>query len=133
MNNNSTSFKSIKTSTAFVERIHVDIVVLRYDEEFEHETLETVQENLDALFELGNNAYDACLIIPSKYALPSVEGRKLIEKELSKFPCVAVVLKGLAQKILLDFVASVIGRTKMKVFTNEEDALEWLLEKIDDE
>jgi hypothetical protein len=130
--NKKTTTTSIKTSTATVERIHEKIVLLRYDKKIELETLETVQENLTALYEVGNIGYHSCLIIPSRYALPTIEGRKLIEKELSKFPYVAVVLTGLAQKILMNFVMSVIGKTKMRIFSNEESAMAWLLEKIQD-
>ena len=88
-----------------------------------------MQENLSALFNIGEKGYYPCLIIPSQYALPDTEGRKLIEKELAKFPCVAVVLDSLAQRILMSFVASVIGKTKMKVFNDETLAIKWLLKK----
>ena len=130
MSDTTSQFRSIKTSTAKVQRIHAQIVELRYDEEFEDENLESVKENIAALLELGGGKYDACLIIPSRYALPTVEGRKYIEQEMSKFPCVAVVLEGLAQKILMSFVMTVIGKTKMKIFNDEEKAVQWILEKI---
>jgi len=127
-----TTTASIKTSTATVKRIHEKIVLLRYDKKIELETLETVQENLTALYEVGNKGYHSCLIVPSRFALPTIEGRKLIEEELSKFPYIAVVLTGLAQKILMNFVMSVIGKTKMKIFSDEESAMDWLQKKVED-
>jgi len=122
---------SIKTSTATVSRVHPEIIILRYDEEFDEESIETVKENLKAIFNLGRKGTCSCLIIPSKSALPDLEGRRMIEQELVHMPYVAVVLNGLAQKILMNFVARVIGRTKMRIFTDEIEGMNWLLEKIE--
>jgi len=120
----------IKTATATVKRIHDKIVTLDARATTEEGTLENIIENIAAIYKVGEKDYCSCLIIPSPFALPSKESRELLEKELKHMPYVAVVLKGLAQKILMNFVASIIGKNKMKSFTNEENAMAWLKAKV---
>lgn len=123
------STNTMKTSTATISRIHDRIVLLKASNDVHQETTEQFIENLEGVHSVGQKGYCFLLTIPSPNVIPSPNTRKLFEKEMENFPYVAVVINNLAQRILINFVASITGKNKLRMFLTEELAMEWLLSK----
>ena len=131
---NSLSYKILET---YRDRVSVtefwdnDIIYIKLEDNKQIELEDSIQQ-----FELLNSKFDGInkhlvLVDPGRYTDLSKEAREFSEKPESNMMtfATAVIIKSLAQRIMINFMINLIkhGSMKMKMFENKEKAMEWLL------
>jgi hypothetical protein len=92
-------------------------------------TVEEIKAGVEVIRELGGGEQFPILFLAGEYSLPSDQARSFLAKSTSKIYALAeaYVINSFPQKIVGNFYLKVNKpKRPTKIFTNEEDAVEWL-------
>lgn len=127
---------SIKIKCAEIELLDNGIVQLKYQHDYEVE-LEDVKEVEKVFIQLSEGGAIFCLMDTSgRFNIYSNEAQKFLSKEASivreeKIKASAVVIDNLANRMIARFFSKFFKpKFAMKIFSNRENAILWLEEKM---
>lgn len=123
-----TYYDNVLADTQAFQLRELDRAVLRFDYRDNYTVeLEDVKEAF-RLYELHSPHHaHKVLIVFGKYTTMEVDARKYTEQKDMPTPAQAVVIQGLAQRMIARFYVLLRKNTHpLKFFNNPEDALTWL-------
>lgn len=128
--------KSFSINCAEIELLDDGIILLNYKSSYPVE-LKDVKEVESALVSFSEGGDIYCLMDTSnRFSNFSNEAQNYLSKEASivkegKLKCSAVVIDNVANRLLIKFFSRVFKpKFKMKVFSNQKSALEWLRSEL---
>lgn len=90
-----------------------------------------VREGWEKALHLSPGKRALVLLKTASHTLLEKEAREYVMKELQTWPGVAIVIDGLGQRLMGQFVINMTGnRNKIKLFECRHKALEWLRHKL---
>ncbi len=128
--------KKIEQTKAFIELLDNEIIYINIKDNAEIEIADSIEQKIFIDDNCGPN---------NRLILVHAGANTSITKEAREFAstdeanktvlATAVIVKGLAQRILINFIMSVLNRKKlkMKLFSSKADAILWLLNKRESE
>lgn len=119
--------KKIITSSALVELVEERFVVVTYTMDDGILELEDIIDTYGKAESLCEAKESILLVRSGKYILPSIEGKEVVILEFNKWAKVAIEVKNLGQKLMVNAIDNVAD-THVKFFENKEEAINWLRE-----
>ncbi|MES2837763.1 MAG: hypothetical protein V4667_09595 [Bacteroidota bacterium] len=119
--------EQIATAT-LVNKDYIELTFLR-----ENITLDVneVKEGWSKAQKLSPDKKTAVLLKTGKWTLLENEARNYVMNEFKTWPCVAIVVDNLGQRLMGQVVINLTGKSnQIKLFENELKAKEWLINKI---
>lgn len=124
--------KKIEQTKSFIELFDNGIIYVKIKDNSEIDIADSIEQKIfiDSNCEANNRlilvnaGYNTSITKEAREFASTDEANKAVL-------ATAVIVKGLAQRILINFIMSVLNRKKlkMKLFSSKDDAILWLLNK----
>lgn len=116
---------------AIATKVHLNLIELEFLQVNKTLTLAEVQYGWTLAKELDESRNSFVLLKTGQWTLLEKEASQFVLAEMKLWPAVAVIVHNSAQKILGSVGFGIIGQShKLKVFTKQQDALNWLQGKM---